>query len=90
MFDMLKGFISVRLGVTLDEIRKLSGKLPNKGTAASALTGIDCLVKRAFDIRTKPVQLTLIKVKKADVTTVDSNFGDVHTIAGSNIKPCVV
>jgi len=48
------------------------------------------LVKRAFDIRTKPVQLTLIKVKKADVTTVDSNFGDVHTIAGSNIKPCVV
>ena len=42
---MLKGFISVRLGKRLTEIRKSSGKVVNKDTILSVLKGTNCLVK---------------------------------------------
>ena len=41
---LLECFIASRIGKTVDEIKKAVGKWPNKGNAAAALSGIDCLV----------------------------------------------
>ena len=58
----------------MDEIKKAVSKWPNKGNAATALSGIDSLVQRTYNIRALPVTLT--KTSQSEVSdSVDAEAG---------------
>ena len=63
--------------------------MPNKGTAASVLKGIDYLVKQAFSIRTKEVLLTVIDAKNAGNNT-DSNTNYANLLVAGEMKLCTI
>ena len=56
--ELLKAFILARNAV---DAGKLPSKTP-KGTTDDAINGIDCLIKRAFDVRENPVVLSEMPV----------------------------
>ena len=87
--ELLKGFMSARLGENLEKIRQASGKLLNKGNIASVSKGADYLVKQVFYIGANPAAFTKIYDENKDCV-LDASSNNPGTLTREGIEHCLV